>query len=334
MTRATTLRSAALGATASMFLLLARDAHAGCTQRAEIDALRASLQAALRCDLNVLQLGTATGCSVPAAPACAGTLVSDVRALVFGPNDPAAAKVTTTGAGKPSYDCQSEVAKVAFQYAGNKLYQLVGGLSEAQADASAAPYLDSMITKCTGVATRLDSTGVVLPAVGEQCSAALGAPGATFDPAVLRGCMHTLLDVWTNRIGPAPQPLRPNVVLVLTDDQRWDATGPQHSLNGADVMPRTRAELAASGLELTNVFSTTPLCAPSRASLLTGQYAHTHGVTNERRAQRGRRVRRHGDAGDRAAGGGLPDRAHGQVPERLRQALDERPGAVRPARLG
>ena len=43
-------------------------------------------------------------------------------------------------------------------------------------------------------------------------------------------------------------------------------------------MPRTRAELGRAGVEFTEAFMTTPLCCPSRSSILTGQYAHRTGV--------------------------------------------------------
>jgi arylsulfatase A-like enzyme len=66
----------------------------------------------------------------------------------------------------------------------------------------------------------------------------------------------------------APQALRPNIIVVLTDDQRWDTLG---------VMPRTTA-LAREGVTFDNAFVTTAICCPSRASLYSGQYAHHHGV--------------------------------------------------------
>ena len=81
-----------------------------------------------------------------------------------------------------------------------------------------------------------------------------------------------------DRWGPNPQRLRPNVIFILTDDQRWDMPGTTHSLSAAPVMPRTIAELADQGVTFSQAFMTTPLCAPSRASILRGQYAHRTGV--------------------------------------------------------
>lgn len=62
---------------------------------------------------------------------------------------------------------------------------------------------------------------------------------------------------------------RPNIVYIVTDDQRWDTL---------QYMPRTLDRLAAQGVSFSNAFVATPLCGPSRASMLTGQYARHHGV--------------------------------------------------------
>ena len=71
------------------------------------------------------------------------------------------------------------------------------------------------------------------------------------------------------------QPRRPNIVVVLVDDMRWDdmrVAG--HPFIDTPHMDR----LAREGARFTNAFATTPLCSPSRASFLTGQYAHTNGI--------------------------------------------------------
>ncbi len=67
-----------------------------------------------------------------------------------------------------------------------------------------------------------------------------------------------------------------NVIYILTDDQRYDALG---FMNPEIVTPHMDA-LAEKGVHFKNSFVTTALCSPSRASILTGQYMHTHGVVD------------------------------------------------------
>lgn len=69
---------------------------------------------------------------------------------------------------------------------------------------------------------------------------------------------------------PAASP-RPNIVFILTDDQRYDTVTPQ-------FMPNVWSQLVEHGLYFKNGFVTRSECCPSRASILTGQYAHNHGV--------------------------------------------------------
>src|SRR5262249_16015781 len=84
---------------------------------------------------------------------------------------------------------------------------------------------------------------------------------------------------WVDRVGPNPQPLRPNIVLILSDDQRFDTIDLTHSKDGATpVMPTVLSEIVGKGVSFNNSFVTTALCAPSRSSLLTGKYSHTTGV--------------------------------------------------------
>jgi arylsulfatase A-like enzyme len=68
----------------------------------------------------------------------------------------------------------------------------------------------------------------------------------------------------------SPRPL-PNIVLILADD--LDAAATLH-------MPHLRAHLQDQGMTFTESFTTTPLCGPSRATLLSGQYGHNHGIEN------------------------------------------------------
>ena len=78
-----------------------------------------------------------------------------------------------------------------------------------------------------------------------------------------------------NAAPPPAQQRRPNIVMVLVDDMRWDEMRVAgHPFIGTPNMDR----LAREGARFTNAFATTPLCSPSRATLLTGQYAHTNGI--------------------------------------------------------
>ena len=69
----------------------------------------------------------------------------------------------------------------------------------------------------------------------------------------------------------------PNIVFILSDDHRWDYMG---SVGHPFLDTKNMDRLADEGVLFSNAFVTTSLCTPSRASFLTGQYAHTHGVTN------------------------------------------------------
>ena len=100
--------------------------------------------------------------------------------------------------------------------------------------------------------------------------AALGAAGASLGAGVLgrfAGTSHA-------------QTTRPNVLFILTDDQRFDAM----SCVGNPPWLRTpnMDRIRNEGALFSNAFVTISLCSPSRASFLTGCYAHTHNVrTNE-----------------------------------------------------
>jgi N-acetylglucosamine-6-sulfatase len=80
--------------------------------------------------------------------------------------------------------------------------------------------------------------------------------------------------VWPST--PRPPDHRPNVIVVLTDDQGWDTL---------DAMPWLRSQIDrpdSSWASFPLAFATTPLCCPARASLLTGRYPrHTGVLRNE-----------------------------------------------------
>ncbi len=75
---------------------------------------------------------------------------------------------------------------------------------------------------------------------------------------------------------PTTQSRRPNIVFVLSDDHAAHAIGAYGSV--VNRTPHIDA-VAASGVRLDNLFATNSLCAPSRATILTGTYSHVNGVT-------------------------------------------------------
>ncbi len=71
---------------------------------------------------------------------------------------------------------------------------------------------------------------------------------------------------------------RYNIIFVLLDDQRYDAMG---FLKGQPFVETPNMDaIARNGAHFPNAYVTTALCSPSRASILTGQYAHRHRVVD------------------------------------------------------
>ena len=91
---------------------------------------------------------------------------------------------------------------------------------------------------------------VLLLAVGVLSAGAVGAPPAASGP-----------------------PKRPNIVVIMTDDQ---------TVESLRVMKNVKRLLAARGASFDNSFVSYSLCCPSRATFLTGQYAHNHGVLSNK----------------------------------------------------
>jgi arylsulfatase A-like enzyme len=88
--------------------------------------------------------------------------------------------------------------------------------------------------------------------------------------AVLTACVSTFATPVPLASGAAPgTPARPNVLWIVTDDQRVGTMG---------VLPHARAWFRDGGTTFRRAYVTTPLCCPSRASFFTGRYAHNHTV--------------------------------------------------------
>ncbi len=68
---------------------------------------------------------------------------------------------------------------------------------------------------------------------------------------------------------------RPNILFLLTDDQRWDSLG---CMGNRLIQTPNIDSLAAGGVRFVNMFVTTAICCTSRASIFSGQYARRHGI--------------------------------------------------------
>lgn len=91
---------------------------------------------------------------------------------------------------------------------------------------------------------------------------------------MLRGLVARL---WACAALAAGPPGRPNIVVVVVDDLRWDEYGAAgHPYLETPSIDR----LAAEGARFVNAFHVVSLCSPNRATLLTGQYPSTHGIVD------------------------------------------------------
>lgn len=96
----------------------------------------------------------------------------------------------------------------------------------------------------------------------------------------LVGCVVFVMANWQCRRSVEPlaeQINRPNIIFLLADDMRYDALG--YTGNQLAITPNLDA-LAAAGTNFKNTYVTSSICAISRASILTGEYAKRHGITD------------------------------------------------------
>ncbi len=86
---------------------------------------------------------------------------------------------------------------------------------------------------------------------------------------------------WNPVDKPAEKPARqPNIVFILVDELRWNALG---CMGHPFVKTPNIDRIAREGMLMKNAYVTTPVCSPSRATFLTGQYAHTNKIIKNTR---------------------------------------------------
>lgn len=191
---------------------------------------------------------------MPSTPACAGDLLADLDELLTG-----------GGTGRlegPASRCQLAILRAGRRFAIRRLRELGAGHRPARALRKLRP----IGAWCRGVRAVATGDGA-LPRLGGVCSRLAPRVGEPVDPAAFARCERMAIErILTSS---AAAPLRPNIVVVLTDDQRAD------TLRWLPEMRR----IADSGLSFDRAFAETAACAPSRASILTGLHTRHHGVT-------------------------------------------------------
>ena len=96
-------------------------------------------------------------------------------------------------------------------------------------------------------------------------------------PLIALGTMLLMILAFVCTAQSDRQQRPPNIVFILIDDLRWDDLG----IAGHPFVKTPNIDgIGREGALFRNAFITAPLCSPSRASFLTGQYAHTHGITD------------------------------------------------------
>jgi arylsulfatase A-like enzyme len=272
-------RGSPLLLTLAAICILPADGLAQCTLTSEANAVLRSARARARCNDRALRFGPGQFCPAPPAPpACAGTLVDDAMALAYGANDPAAAGVDRQAL-RDQLRCQQHLGRAVADFIGRKLQNLILGRTRAEAEFRARRQLDRLPVRC-GVGVVEDVSTVVVPDVGPACDVNVGAPGTAVEPEELRDCLITRLESAVDAVAPGGPPLKPNVIIILSDDQRWDTLDATHEspVRPGPVMPLVTQRLIDQGVLFSNGFVTRALCCPSRASILRGAYASTTGI--------------------------------------------------------
>ncbi|CAG0886211.1 unnamed protein product, partial [Cyprideis torosa] len=125
----------------------------------------------------------------------------------------------------------------------------------------------------------LFALGVMIAREMKGFDVASGIQGAAHPPPVIRALIPvTILQLTEEEVGVDIEDLRkwrrkPNIVFLLTDDQ----AAVDDSMY---KMPTVRDHLLKSGVRFSHAFASTPICCPSRSSILTGLYQHNHRVFN------------------------------------------------------
>lgn len=238
-------------------VLLPALADARCTSPADVLRFETAVRRSLRCAEKQLFRASSSPCTAPTPPSCAAAEHAAILELVYGAA-PAGPSDATTAAAR----CQIGLTRAAVGYLRRRVPERLFGRRRAPLPR----LLRKVADRCAGVTVASAGSGR-LPAAEEACAPL--AQAGPVDEGLLARCLSARLEGLIADALPNAQP--PNVVIVLTDDQRADTV---------NVMPTVLSEIADRGVRFEQAFASTSICAPSRASILTGLYAHNHGIVD------------------------------------------------------
>ena len=241
---------------ALLLLSAAASADARCTIESDLEALGDAVAADLACRLNVRVSG-GPPCAAPSVPACAAGVPDQIAETVLGP-----VVEPVSGWTSREFRCQRDIALSSARFVEKRLAERGQGKRRAKS----GRVMRRIAKTCDKAQVSQNGQGDPLVRVGDPCSAVLGGLGQPIDGSRLARCLRATLEGQIDDV--APSALAPNIVVLMTDDQRHDTF---------DVMPVVSA-LRDESIAFTNAFVTNPLCTPSRANFLTGRYLHNSGV--------------------------------------------------------
>ena len=240
-------------AVSSILLVLAMSpgtAVAACTSSVDLKQFGDAVSDHFLCAARVLRGSDAGPCRSRPAPACASEQFAAVVDLLGG--FPAGAVPRSVAR------CQISAYRGARKFLSRRISERREGRRRQRRSRRAL----RVGGRC------LLAPGGARPAFGGRCGEIEQRLDSTDGGRQLERCLRPALEEIAGSVLGLP-PLAPNVIVIVTDDQ---------NPLGIDFMPRTLSLIAERGMTFENAFTTTPICAPSRAGILTGQHATTHGV--------------------------------------------------------
>ncbi len=240
------------------FLAVGDPAFARCEDGRDLVTSSSLVRHPLACRLARVVRGAEISCAPPALPSCASALPDQLATLLLGDGAPGPA-----GTSAAALSCQRQIVVSGVRFVQKRLVER----SRGQRASKAGRVLQRRIAhSCADAVVHRSAAGLGLPRVGGECADLLGNSNERLDTRGLSRCIRATLEGIVDDL--APTPIRPNVLLVVTDDQRADTI---------DFMPTTAA-LRDESILFANAFVTNPVCTPSRASILSGLSSRNNGV--------------------------------------------------------